>query len=191
MKIKIVSAISVVLALALFSGCTIKTEDGKDGKSDKVDIKTPFGSVKVDQGVDPRDTGLPLYAGAKPWVKEGKDEAANVNISSEMFGVKVVAGEFTTPDPPAKVRAFYENELKKFGKVVTCDGAYDSNMTVTKGNDEDKPVSCSDSHDSTPGNVEMKVGTQHHQHVVGVKPDGSGTRFALVYVNVRGKESGS
>jgi hypothetical protein len=30
--------------------------------------------------------------------------------------------------------------------------------------------------------VELKVGTEDNQHIVAVKPDGKGSRFALVYV---------
>lgn len=189
---KIISAAVVVSALLVFSGCTIKSNEGKNGQ-DKVDIKTPFGSLKVDENVDPRDTGLPLYAGAKPYEKKDGHDAANVDISSSVFGVKVVAAEFTTPDSPDKVRDFYQKAMKNFGTVVVCTGSYPENINASKGGDDkdkDKPVSCSDTHGSN-GDIELKVGTERHQHVVGLKPDGSGTRFALVYVNTRGAESGS
>ena len=179
--------------LLLFAACTIKTNEGKDGKSDKVDIKTPFGSLKVDEGVDPKDTGLPLYAGAKPYQKPDHDSnSANVNISSSFFGVKVVAAEFTSTDAPDKVLDYYRNAMKTYGHVVECKGSYSDNLNVQKDNNknDDVPVDCSDSHGNSDG-VELKVGTRKHQHVVGVRPDGSGSRFALVYVNTRGPESGS
>lgn len=176
----------------VWSGCTINSDKDKNG-NDKVDIKTPFGNLKVDEGIDPRDTGLPLYAGAKPVQKANNDsDSANVNISSSYFGVKVVAGEFTTPDAPAKVRDFYEKALGTYGKVLVCKGSYNENVTVNKGGDDaDKPVNCSDVHGNNNDDLEMKVGTENHQHIVSVKPEGSGSRFALIYVNVRGKESGS
>lgn len=180
-------------SLLLFAGCTIQKNEGKDGKADKVDIKTPFGSLKVDEGVDARDTGLPLYAGAKPYHKTDSDHnSANVNISSSFFGVKVVAAEFTSTDSPQKVEDFYRNALKTYGKVVECQGSYNDNVNVQKdnGKDDEKPVSCEDKHGNSDG-IELKVGTNKHQHVVGVRPDGSGSRFALVYINTRGAESGS
>ncbi|HEY3930399.1 MAG TPA: hypothetical protein VGL89_18645 [Candidatus Koribacter sp.] len=188
---KTLSIAIVVASLLFFAACTVHTEDGKDGKGDKVDIKTPFGSLKVDENVDAKDTGLPGYPGAKPYTEKGDGHnAANVNISSEMFGVKVVAAEFTTTDPPSKVHDFYAKALGSYGKVLECKGSY--NITTHKGNNnnDDKPVTC-DNVGSHPEEVELKVGTDNHQHVVGLKPDGSGTRFGLVYVNTRGKESGS
>jgi len=188
---KTLSATLVIASLLWVAACTIHTEDGKNGQSDKVDIKTPFGSLKVDENVDARDTGLPAYPGAQPYhEKDDGHSAANVNISSEMFGVKVVAAEFTTPDSPSKVQDFYEKALKSYGHVLECKGSYDNNIKANKGTDDDKPVTC-DSNGTHPEEIEMKVGTENHQHVVGLKPNGSGTRFALVYVNTRGKQSGS
>jgi hypothetical protein len=184
--------VASVVALLMFAGCTI-SEHGEKGKDKKVDIKTPFGSLKVNEDVDPRETGLPLYANSKRYTSGNDTHGANVNISSGLFGLKIVVAEFTTPDSPDKVRSFYENALKTYGNVVVCKGEYDNNVKVDKDKDKnlDKPVSCGDSHSDDPNGYQLKVGTEGHQHVVGVKPDGSGTRFALVYVNARGEESGS
>ncbi len=180
-----------VLSLMFFAACTI-SEKGDSGKDKKVDIKTPFGSLKVNEDVDPKDTGLPLYANAKRYTSGNDSHGANVNISSSMFGVKVVAVEYTTPDAPDKVRTYYEDALKTYGKVVVCKGEYDNNVKVDrKPDDGDKPVDCSEGHSDNPNEVQLKVGTKARQHVVAVKPDGSGSRFALVYVNARGPESGS
>jgi hypothetical protein len=191
-KLNMIFAAVMAVSLLAVSGCTISNNKSENGK-DNVDIKTPFGSMKVDEGVDARDTGLPLYAGAKPYEKhQDGHNAANVNISSSFFGLKVVAAEYTTPDAPAKVHDFYQNALKSFGKVVECKGEY-TGFKYDKGNaDQDTPVDCSDEHGNSTDEIQLKVGTRHHQRVVSVKPDGTGTRFALVYVNTRGeKESGS
>lgn len=191
-KSGIVFAGFMVAALIASPACTISSNKSEPGK-DKVDIKTPFGSLKVDEGVDVRDTGLPLYSGAKPYVDKDKDghNSANVNISSSFFGVKVVAAEFTSPDPPSKVLDFYQKALKSYGKVVECKGSYNAMKVDRNPENNDAPVDCSDTHGDKDNEVQLKVGTRNHQHVVGVRPDGSGSRFALVYVNTRGKESGS
>ncbi|ABF43565.1 hypothetical protein Acid345_4565 [Candidatus Koribacter versatilis Ellin345] len=187
---RILLVVSIALLL-MFAGCKI-SERGEDGKDKKVDIKTPFGSLKVDEDVNPKDTGLPLYANSKRYQSGNDSHGANVNISSGLFGVKVVAVEFTTPDAPDKVRAYYEDALKTYGKVVVCQGTYNNNVNVDrKPDDADRPVDCSEGHSDNSDGVQLKVGTKARQHVVAVKPDGSGTRFALVYVNARGKESGS
>lgn len=195
MKRLIPAFIIAIVAALLLTSCTISSKEGQDGKDKKVDIKTPFGNLKVDEGIDPRDTGLPLYAGAKPYQKPGNDHnSANVNISSNFFGIKVVAAEYTTPDTPDKVRSYYENALKSYGKVIACEGAYDNNVQLDKGkSDGNAPVDCSDNHGKDMSEVQLKVGTKNHQHVVGVRPDGTGSRFSLVYVSVnqRGKETGS
>jgi len=50
-----------------------------------------------------------------------------------------------------------------------------------------KPVSCGN--DGSGDSVELKVGTEGNQHIVAVKPNSKGSRFALVYVRMRtGKE---
>ncbi len=185
--------LAILFSMLLFSGCTVKSTDGKNGK-ENVDIKTPFGSIKVDETADPRDTGLPLYAGAKPYEKEGKDghNSANVNISSGLLGVKVVVLEYTTPDPPDKVRDFYRKAMASYGKVIECKGSYGNAYHADQSKkDDDRPVDCSDVHGDNNDEVQLKVGKENHERVVGVRPDGTGTRFALVYVNSRGKESGS
>ncbi len=56
-------------------------------------------------------------------------------------------------------------------------------MESSPGKDEaSKPVSCGK--DGSGDSVELKVGTEGNQHVVAIKPNGPGTRFALVYVRM-------
>jgi hypothetical protein len=37
--------------------------------------------------------------------------------------------------------------------------------------------------------VELKVGTEENQHLVAIEPKGKGSKFALVYVRVRDKDT--
>ena len=101
----------------------------------------------------------------------------------------MVAAEFLSDDAPAKITSYYDKELQKFGKPIQCHGAYDTGGHVdTHGKDDlSKPVTC-DKTDSGEG-LELKVGTEGDQHIVAVKPNSKGTRFALVYVRIHtGKE---
>jgi hypothetical protein len=178
---------AVVVALALLAGCSINEQKSADNKDKKVEIKTPFGDLKVNTEVDPRDTGLPVYPGARRAPKDEHDSnAANVNISTGAFGLKVVAVKFESDDPPDKVLAFYRDKVKAYGgKYLECRGM-DIDFHGDR-NDDSSEISCGkgDAHgDST----ELKAGTPDRQHIVSVKPHGSGSEFALVYVNKRGKE---
>ena len=182
----------VMLALAaalvmLLAGCSIKVDD-KDKENKKVDIQTPVASLKVDTSAASTDNGIPVYPGAAPLTAEGDNKhRANVNIGAMGFGIKVIANEYNTPDSPEKVKAFYLEKLKKFGNVLECRGTggdhgADGNWNKSDG---DKPVSC----DKTSGDGwELKTGTNQNQHLVAIKPDGSGTRFGTVLVQIHGKK---
>ncbi len=182
-----------VIALA-FAGwmtvlaCTVDVKD-HDGEHSKVDIQTPVGGIHVDEDANVKDTGLMVYPGARKKVKTDNDsKSANVNISSSFFGVKVVAIEYESDDPPSKVQAFYQDQLKKFGHVIQCrTDKHGGDLTVKAGhNASEREVRCEG--DNSGNVVELKVGTEDNQHLVSVEPQGNGTDFALVYIQTRGKE---
>jgi hypothetical protein len=180
------TAIAGLLCALTLIGCSIHTHEKKDstGKSEDVDIRTPFGSISVKaSNTDAKDTGLQLYPGAHPKSDSGDDKhGANVNISSSMLGVKVVAREYRSDDPPDKILAYYRKEMNKFGNVIQCSKGH-SNFQYHK-NERDAPVSCNGSDSGSSSDLELKVGTENNQHVVAVKPWGKGSEFALVYVRV-------
>jgi hypothetical protein len=184
-------SIAVLAALALLPACSVSVKDHNENGNSKVDINTPVGGIHVDEKADARDTGLPVYPGArkKPKTKDGDEKSANVNISTFGFGLKVVALEYETDDPPAKVIAYYEDQLKKFGKVLQCH--------TNKHGDDSLNFSEHDSHaseelkcdgDNNGKTVELKTGTKDNQHIVSIDPEGKGSDFAIVWVRVRGKE---
>jgi hypothetical protein len=184
----IFSFVALFAALCVLPACSVNVKDkGKDGEA-RVDIKSPMGDLHVDEHPDIRDAGLTVYPGAKPAPKEtGEDKKnANVNISMPGFALKVIAAEFLSEDSPDKVFAYYDKELRRYGKPIECHGRWsggDLGMSTDKHEGLSKPVSCRE-HGS--GNsVELKVGTEGNQHLVAIKPDGKGARFALVYVRTR------
>jgi len=187
-------------ALCVLPACSINANDNsKDGEK-RVDIKSPMGDLHVSEQADIRDAGLTLYPGAKPAPKDDSDDkkSANVNLSLPGFSLKVVAAEFTSDDAPDKVIAYYDKELQKYGKTIQCHGGWNGGQSGLQskiqsgiqsghvnyeGKDEmSKPVACGN--DSSGDAVELKVGTEGNQHLVSVKPNGHGTRFALVYVRM-------
>ena len=178
-------------ALLLLPGCKVNVRKGAQEEDKKVDIETPFGSIHVNKQADPRDTGLPVYPGAKLKEKESADDtkSANVKISGPGFGVKVVAIEYVSDDPPQKLVDYYKDQLKKYGGVLECHtsrhGRYEG-MPHPGSKGDSKPLSCNENENGN--TVELKVGTQANQHIVAIEPQGKGSKFALVYLQTRGKE---
>jgi hypothetical protein len=175
-------------ALWVFPACSITANDkhnSKDGET-HVDIKSPMGDLHVSEQADIRDAGLTLYPGAKPAPKDNRDDkkSANVNLSIPGFSLKVVAAEFTSDDAPGKIIAYYDKELQKYGKPIQCKGAWSGGHVESSPGKEEgsEPVSCGNS--GSGDSVELKVGTEANQHIVAVKPNSQGSRFALVYVRM-------
>ena len=172
-----------LLCMLTLAGCSIHASKSSDDKNKDVDIRSPFGSVSVHEGsnADAKDSGLPVYPGARPTKGHGDDDDnANVNVSGFWGGVKVVVHKFETDDSPDKVLDFYQKPMGKFGKVIQCSGGWNRGYHHHDGN---APVTCDDSgHDYE---KELKVGTENNQHVVVVKPRGKGSEFVLVYVRVQ------
>ncbi len=180
-------AFPIVFSLLAITGCSVTTHEKDNGKKDDVDIRTPFGSLSVKEGAtDIKDTGLALYPGARA-TKDDDDNrhhSANVNISSSLFGLKVVALKFQSDDPSDKVLAFYRKDMGKYGTVVDCTGGFSMDF---HHHDKDAEVTC-DGHNG-PGHEykeELKVGTENNQRILAIKPRGNGSEFTLVYVRAWG-----
>ena len=186
----ILRAFAMVAALAVLCGlsaCSINVQKDKEKEgAGRVDIKSPLGDLHVSEQADIRDAGLSVYPGATPAPKDNSDDekSANVNLALPGFQLKVVAAEFLSNDAPDKITAYYDKELQKFGKPIQCRGSYsrDAHVNANGKNDLSRPVTC-DHNDSGEG-LELKVGTEGNQHIVAVKPNSKGTRFALVYVRM-------
>jgi hypothetical protein len=146
--------------------------------------------LHVSKNADVRDVGLPVYPGARVKQKNdnGEEKSANVNISSNFFGLKVVAIEYESDDPPEKLITYYADQLKKYGSVLECHGSSDVEMNPHHSKDS-KQLKCEG--DNKGNKVELKVGTEDNQHIVAVEPadKGKGSTFALVYVQTRGKDT--
>ena len=112
-----VSAGAVLAALLLLGGCSIHEQRSATSGDKKVDISTPFGSIKVNTAATAEDTGWPVYPGAhiRKAEDEGHNKSANVNISGPGFGLKVAVVEYESDDTPEKVLGFYRDKMKSFG----------------------------------------------------------------------------
>jgi hypothetical protein len=167
--------------------CNINVKKADNGEDKKVEINTPVGSIHVDKDATANETGLPIYPGARPKKKEenGEEKNANVNLSAFGFGLKVVAIEYESDDAPAKLVAYYKDQLKKYGDVLECHSKEHLSYSRNSPNKSEKLTCDQDSGN----NIELKVGTQDDQHIVAVQPEGKGSSFALVYVRTHGRNT--
>jgi hypothetical protein len=177
------------LATVLLPACSVNVKKEQNGEDKQVDIQTPVGGIHVSKDASAADTGLPIYPGARLKQKDGGDDkSANVNISGFGYGLKVVALEYESDDSPAKLIAFYRDQLKKYGSnILECHTAHlDVNADMKDSDHNSHELTCQGSGGS---NIELKVGTKENQHIVAVEPDGKGSSFSLVYVRTHGKEA--
>ena len=196
-----VANLAVLVAALALSGCSISKNDHGDGKD--VKIATPFGGlqVKTDNANVLGSIGLPAYPGATPAEKkDGDNGSADVNMSFGSFQLKVKAASFHSGDSPEKVLAFYKKGLGRFGNVIQCDGKHPvgTPTRTTEGLtcDDDSTSSGHGVHISgndlqIKGNgsdkdtkYQLKAGSKKHQHIVDINPEGAGTKFALVALDL-------
>jgi hypothetical protein len=178
-------------ALLALPGCSVNVKKDSEGKEKNVDIETPVGGLHVAKDADVRDIGLPVYPGARRREPTGdrNDNGAHVNISTSLFGIKVVAIEYLSDDPPEKLVTYYKDQLRKYGNVLEChtnNRHPGTNMDGVDTSGDSKQLKCED--DQNGKTVELKVGTDQHQHIVSIKPgdDGKGSDFGLVYIQMHG-----
>ena len=193
MRAKQAVGATMILGVALVSGCRISSD--KHGDSDNVKIATPFGGlqVKTNDAAVLEGIGLPGYPGAvlvrKDKDKNKDDGAADVNLSFGSFQLRVKAASYRTPDSPQKVSAFYRSALGHYGNVIECS----NNRPVGPVTHTDEGLTCDNNkenhitvNEDLSGKMELKAGSKQHQHIVAIDPEGSGTKFGLVVLDLPG-----
>lgn len=182
------AATATVLLLGL-SACSITADKQGEGSQKKnVDIQTPFGGLKVRTDVDPKDIGLPVYAGARRAPDDPHDSgSANVTLGIPGFGLKVIAARFESDDSSDKVLEFYRKEMKTYGSVTECHG----NMDLKGDDPGSQEFTCKEGMGAEMRNkVELGVGKGSSHRIVSVEPLAKGCKFALVYLQMHsGKEN--
>lgn len=179
----------LIAGSVLTIGCRLDTH--KQGEGDNVKIATPFGGmqVKTNEASVHSGIGLPEYPGATPVKKDKDSGAADINMSFGSFQLRVKAMSYRTSDSPEKVQAFYKDALGRFGDVIqcsdnrpvgtpthtaaglTCDNDRQNHITVTEDVSQKR---------------ELKAGSAQHQHIVAIEPEGEGTKFGLVALDLPG-----
>ena len=168
-------------------GCRVQNSH-TNGQHD-VNISTPFGGLKVktDRAGIGEDTGIAPYPGAMPEQKhDGNDSSADVDMSFGKFQLRVKAASYLTGDSVDKVTAFYRNDLKRYGEVLTCDG----NTAVGQPTSTSQGLTCNDDsggkhvHVDRDGGLQLKAGSPRHQHIVGIESKDGQTHLKLVALDL-------
>jgi hypothetical protein len=164
------------VALVLFFPLLLAGQDkaGQAKKSSKKGV-----GFTLSQDVTEQDLGVPIYPGARRYKDESDSSSAvQMGLGSGSSAFKLVVLKLETDDSPAKVAAFYRTALAKYGRVLDCTKPPAKTEKPAASADE---LSC-DEDDAAGTGFTLKAGTKEKQHVVAVKPAGSRTHFALVYV---------
>ncbi len=184
------SLLPVLLVTLLLApaGCHIDTHKNGSG-NDNVDIGTPFGSmhVKTDDKASGAQTGLTPYPGATLVKKdEGDNGAADISMNFGDLKLGVHAVELSTPDSQDKVVSFYRKDMIRYGNVLTCRGKTAVGTPVRTG--EGLTCGSDGSHGSTgdTDHLELRAGSERHQHIVGVHTEEGTTRIGLVALDLPG-----
>jgi hypothetical protein len=179
--------------LAGTAGCKVKVDKSGDGGSDNLKIATPFGGISVNKDqTSAAELGLPPYPGATTDTGGDGNQSAKVDMGFGSWKLRVKVAHYSTADSRDQVLAFYRKALSEYGAVIECAG----NQPVGTPVKTREGLSCSDSgHDhsdhGTPytsfdsGDVELKAGSPHHQHLLVLKGGGaSATQFSLIALDL-------
>lgn len=179
------TAALAVPACLLLAGCHVS--DHKNGNNDNVDIGTPFGSmqVKTNNNTDTSAIGIAAYPGAVPVKDNDKDSnSADINVSFGSFHLGVRAAGFQTPDAQDKVVAFYRKDLARYGDVIECA----NDTPIGEPTHTSQGLNCDTKHGThiSTGDhgVELRTGSELHQHIVDVEANNGGTKIGLVALDL-------
>lgn len=153
--IVVIAGLGILVGLHVISNAVHLNVQQAGGGRKEVSIKTPLGSLEVNQDVNEASLGLPIYPGATA-IKEHDTATVNLDFANQA-NLRVLAGKFETPDSLEKVTAFYHERL---GDQVT---------KFRERDDEGKTV------------FEIKHDKQ--QKVVALKTNGSTTVIDLVRIS--------
>jgi hypothetical protein len=190
MRTKQIAGVAVmIVATALMSGCRIESD--KRNGNDNVKIATPLGgmTVKTNDDAVVAGLGLPVYPGAELVKKDKNNGAADVNMSFGSFQLRVKAASYRTQDTPDQVTAFYRKALGRYGDVIQCQ----NDKPVGSVNSTAEGLTCDNEkqnhvyvNDDESGKMQLKAGSKQHQHIVAIDPEGNGTKFGLVALDLPG-----
>lgn len=144
--------------------------------------------IRVTDEMRAEETGLSVFPGAKR-VEKNLGEGAILQFSFGDYGLKIVVVNLHTDESPARVAAFYRDDLARYGSVLDCTHV----KPAAKPDPENKAkakakastrLTCNS--DTAPTNGMLyRAGTTASERVVSIKPRGAGAEVTLVHVRVK------
>jgi hypothetical protein len=130
------------------------------------------------------DIGLPQYPGATLYKDDGNDSGADLGLTAGDFHFALLAVNYVTSDPAARVLSFYRKPLSRYGEVLECDhGKPVGAVTVTRSGLTCGQVENGNKNSDT--DHEIRAGSPHQFRIVGIDDSHPGsTRFGLVYLDL-------
>ena len=153
-----------------------KQDEKPNSTEDKhsIIVQTDSGRYGVGaEKLDPKQFGVAIYPGAKVDAREDNRSDASLLLDWGQDSTRLYVQKYITSDSPDKVVSFYRKQLSKSGPVLECRNGKPLD-TVPTG------IGCDTSDDRM--GVELKVGSEKKQHIVGVSTVPQGTEFGLVYL---------
>ncbi len=183
----------LAVVLSGVTGCKVHVDKSSSGGGDNVKIATPFGGISVNKDqTSAAELGLPAYPGSAVDTGADGNRSAKVDLGFGSWKLRVKTANYTTADNRDQVVSFYRKALSEYGGVIECAGDKPVGMPVTTG----EGLSCDHSdhsghdHDSPhsnfhSGDLELKAGSPHHQHIVVLHGgDAGATHFSLIALDL-------
>ena len=103
--------------------------------------------------------------------------------------MRIKALSYHSDDSADKIAVFYRDALKKYGDVIQCE----HDRPVGTPTQTSQGLACDNNKSnhmsvggSGSGKMELKTGSQQHQHIVAIDPDGHGSKIGLVVLDLPG-----
>ena len=177
------SRVAVIALAVVLSAVAAPAQEKQNPDSEKHTFRVETDSGRYGltaERLDPKRLGVAIYPGAQV-LREGENDHSGGNITFEWGkeSTRLFVQKYASSDPAEKVIAFYRKQLSKYGPVVECrDGKplapVKSELTCGEGG-----VKYESSHSD---GFELKAGSKHSQHIVGVTPKGASTEFGIVFL---------
>ncbi len=177
---------SSLFVVVLLAALPLAAQDTKNSSAQQSSSDNDSIGFNLGKNASAKDVGLPIYPGARRHIDDANDSSAlNMGLWGGSAGFKLFVLKMESNDAPEKVAAFYRKALAKYGTVLDC-----SKVSTASGSGDDKSskkLTCDDDKPK-PGEISLKAGSKEKQHAVGIEPNGSGSTFQLVYIEMKGTE---